>query len=200
MSAVPNTTTVPSAAAAPSTTTVPSTVAAPSAAAAPVHEEVHAEVHESSSRTICIAIDGSSSSTYAIEWAIKNILRKETDQVVVLHVRPLITIPALSYGAPFVDYGETLSVKEDASRIESHELLIKTAKAIKQHGLHVRAIALRGDAREELVFKIEDVKADMVIMGSRGLTTLNRLFLGSVSEHLIHNLKCPVIVTRDPNA
>ncbi|KAJ8326042.1 hypothetical protein O5D80_005678 [Batrachochytrium dendrobatidis] len=157
MSAVPNTTTVPSAAAAPSTTTVPSTVAAPSAAAAPVHEEVHAEVHESSSRTICIAIDGSSSST------------------------------------------NTVNVKEDASRISLTNLLIKTAKR-QQHGLHVRAIALRGDAREELVFKIEDVKADMVIMGSRGLTTLNRLFLGSVSEHLIHNLKCPVIVTRDPNA
>ncbi|KAH6568989.1 hypothetical protein BASA60_008401 [Batrachochytrium salamandrivorans] len=122
---------------------------------------------------------------------------EETDQVVLLHVRSLVTMPALSYGAPFADFGDAMSKREDAAKRDSHELLINTAKIFKQHGLHVRAIALRGDAREELVYKIEDVRADMVVMGSRGLSAISRLFLGSVSEHLIHNIKCPVIVTRD---
>ncbi|KAH6586498.1 hypothetical protein BASA50_000453 [Batrachochytrium salamandrivorans] len=166
-----------------------------------VHEEVHAELHHSSTRTVCIAIDGSKNSSYAVQWAIDNILRKETDQVVLLHVRSLVTMPALSYGAPFADFGvleaDAMSKREDAAKRDSHELLINTAKIFKQHGLHVRAIALRGDAREELVYKIEDVRADMVVMGSRGLSAISRLFLGSVSEHLIHNIKCPVIVTRD---
>ncbi|KAJ1345122.1 hypothetical protein BSLG_000637 [Batrachochytrium salamandrivorans] len=167
-----------------------------------VHEEVHAELHHSSTRTVCIAIDGSKNSSYAVQWAIDNILRKETDQVVLLHVRSLVTMPALSYGAPLpilevILEADAMSKREDAAKRDSHELLINTAKIFKQHGLHVRAIALRGDAREELVYKIEDVRADMVVMGSRGLSAISRLFLGSVSEHLIHNIKCPVIVTRD---
>ena len=85
---------------------------------------------------------------------------------------------------------------EQSNKKASHALLIDVAKTFKAKGCHVRAIALRGDSREELVFKIEEVKADLVIVGSRGLSGFKKAFLGSVSDHLMHHLKCPVLVTR----
>lgn len=38
----------------------------------------------------------------------------------------------------------------------------------------------------------EDI--DMVVMGSRGLGTVRRTILGSVSDYVLHHAHCPVIV------
>ncbi|KAH9275443.1 hypothetical protein BASA83_002217 [Batrachochytrium salamandrivorans] len=155
-----------------------------------VHEEVHAELHHSSTRTVCIIINNSKSSSYAVQWAIDNILRKETDQVVLLHVRSLVTMPDLNHDVPFADF-------EDAAKRDPNALLINTAKILIRQDFHVRVISLRGDALEDLVYKINNIKADMVVMGSWVHSAISRLFLGSVSEHLIHKIKYPVIIARD---
>jgi len=39
---------------------------------------------------------------------------------------------------------------------------------------------------------------DMLICGSRGMGFLNRAFLGSVSDFLAHNAKCPLMIVRTP--
>ncbi|KAI8926216.1 hypothetical protein BC831DRAFT_435507 [Entophlyctis helioformis] len=165
-----------------------------------VHEEPHSEVHFSPARTVAIAIDGSEHSSHALDWALKNVIRSESDQVVLLNVRPFVPLPTLSYRAPFFDYGvydpDMFDRMDEANAKSSHALLIDAAKQLKKHHVHVRAIALRGDPRDELVYKIEELKADVVVMGSRGLGTLSRAIMGSVSDHLAHHVKCPVIVTR----
>ncbi len=47
----------------------------------------------------------------------------------------------------------------------------------------MRGVALRGDPREELVHKVEEVKADVLVIGSRGIGMMKRVFLGSTSDH-----------------
>ena len=49
---------------------------------------------------------------------------------------------------------------------------------------------------EALVHTAEEVKADMVIMGTRGLGTIRRTIMGSVSDYVVHHAHCPVIVCR----
>lgn len=61
----------------------------------------------------------------------------------------------------------------------------------------MRAIALVGDPRQEIVHKAKEVKADMVIVGSRGSGRFKTGRLGSVSDYLVHHLEVPVIVTRN---
>lgn len=94
---------------------------------------------------------------------------------------------------------EAFAQVEEGNKKVSHELLIEAARKVKANNLHVRAIALRGDAREELVYKILELKADVVVIGSRGLGSFKRAFLGSVSDYLLHHLEVPVIVTRKPS-
>ncbi|RKP27970.1 hypothetical protein SYNPS1DRAFT_11889, partial [Syncephalis pseudoplumigaleata] len=62
----------------------------------------------------------------------------------------------------------------------------------------VKAIALRGDARDELVRKSAEVHADVLIMGSRGLGVLKRTLLGSVSDYCAHNCSMPIIIVKMP--
>lgn len=87
---------------------------------------------------------------------------------------------------------------EEQLKQHSHTLLKQVAKKFQDKNIHVRAISMRGDAREELEFKAENLKPDFVMIGSRGLGVVSRAFLGSVSEHLVHHLKCPVMVVPLP--
>ncbi|KAH6588530.1 hypothetical protein BASA61_005890 [Batrachochytrium salamandrivorans] len=109
--------------------------------------------------------------------------------------------PFMSHETSFLTFAvleaDAMSKREDAAKRDSHELLINTAKILIRQDFHVRVISLRGDALEDLVYKINNIKADMVVMGSWVHSAISRLFLGSVSEHLIHKIKYPVIIARD---
>ena len=45
----------------------------------------------------------------------------------------------------------------------------------------------------------EDEKANLIVMGSRGMGTLRRTFLGSVSDYCVHHAHIPVVVVPPPN-
>lgn len=59
-------------------------------------------------------------------------------------------------------------------------------------GAHVR----EGRPVEEVLAVAEEIGADLVLVGSRGLGAVGRLVLGSVSEGLVHNARRPVLVVR----
>ncbi len=42
-----------------------------------------------------------------------------------------------------------------------------------------------------------DENADILILGSRGLSAIKKAFVGSVSEYCVHHVQCPVIVVRN---
>jgi nucleotide-binding universal stress UspA family protein len=42
--------------------------------------------------------------------------------------------------------------------------------------------------------EIEKLKPDLVAIGARGLNVFSKILLGSVSEHLVHHVECPVVV------
>ncbi|KAJ3107246.1 hypothetical protein HDU97_004666 [Phlyctochytrium planicorne] len=162
-----------------------------------IHENVvdpH-ESHPAPTRTICIALDASKYSEYAFQWAIQNIVKPESDQIVLLNVRPAVSLPAV-YGTLYVDFGKEFEQIEAANKKESHDLLRAYAQKLPPNKYNVRGVALRGDPRDELAYKVEDVKADMLIVGSRGLGAFKRAFLGSVSDYLVHHVKCPVICAK----
>src|SRR6478609_2810468 len=50
---------------------------------------------------------------------------------------------------------------------------------------------------KEIAKKIADKeKVDMIILGSRGLSTAKEFLLGGVSHKVVHHAKCPVTVVR----
>lgn len=53
-----------------------------------------------------------------------------------------------------------------------------------------------GNAAEQILAVAQDVGADLVFIGSHGKTGLERLLLGSVSERVVREARCPVMVVR----
>ena len=65
-----------------------------------------------------------------------------------------------------------------------------------QIGIDVSFLIWTGDPGDMIVAAAEAEHADMVLVGSHGRGAVGRLFLGSVSEHVVRNAPCPVLVVR----
>ncbi|KAJ3074535.1 hypothetical protein HDU98_011037 [Podochytrium sp. JEL0797] len=142
-------------------------------------------------RIIAIAVDGSDYAECAVTWASKNILQP-TDLVVLLNARPFVMPP----GTVYMDVGNYIDQQESFQRAASHKLLRSFSGRLKAQGFATKAIALKGNVKEELVRKAEEVHADLLVIGSRGLGYLNRALVGSVSDHCVHHCICPVLVIK----
>ena len=66
----------------------------------------------------------------------------------------------------------------------------------RQEGVDVSFLIWTGDPGDQIVAAAEAERVDMVLVGSHGRGAVGRLFLGSVSEHVVRNAPCPVLVVR----
>lgn len=80
---------------------------------------------------------------------------------------------------------------------EAQELLDAQVERIKSAGGAVAGAHLREEAAaDEILDLAEELEAGLVVMGSRGLGSVRRLLVGSVSEGVVHGASSPVLVTR----
>jgi len=154
-------------------------------------------------KRIGVGIDLSAGSDYAIHWALAN-LAGNGDMVILLYVNS------------DVDYGEAqLWMKGGAPLVPLED--IGSSAVSTKYGIHfkaeiieeVRLIAIQkdltvvlkvywGDARQKLCDAETDLQLHSLVVGSRGMGRLKRAILGSVSEHVVLNLACPVTVVKTP--
>ena len=129
---------------------------------------------------VVVGVDGSPLSEAAVKWADE--WAADTARLLLVHVWDVpITMDA---AAANID-AEAL---EDASKV-----LVEEASAlVSKH--KVETLRIRGDARVELA-KLAH-KADMLVIGARGHTMLERFLMGSVASHAVHHLVAPTIIVR----
>lgn len=79
---------------------------------------------------------------------------------------------------------------------ETEGLLERTAAAIRRPGLQVVTELRRGNADHQLLAVAEAARAELVVVGSQGLTALGEFILGSVARSVVHHAHCSVLVAR----
>jgi nucleotide-binding universal stress UspA family protein len=110
---------------------------------------------------------------------------------VVCVVDPREAIPALpSYNG--VDYMYAARVQEALAAETQHEL----DRADVHGSVHFFVHARIGKPAPEILALAEEVGADLIIVGSKRLTPLERLILGSTSEHVMREAGCTVEIAR----
>jgi nucleotide-binding universal stress UspA family protein len=55
---------------------------------------------------------------------------------------------------------------------------------------------LVGSPAEVIVEFIKENEADLVVMGSRGLSGVKEIFLGSISHHVVQKATCPILIVK----
>ncbi len=97
--------------------------------------------------------------------------------------------------------GGRFRARIDQVRERREQLAQALVERGRQLGIDVSFLVWTGDPGDQIVEAAEAEHADMVVVGSHGRGAVGRLFLGSVSEHVVRNAPCPVLVVRprEPN-
>ncbi|KAL8610262.1 hypothetical protein ACOMHN_038957 [Nucella lapillus] len=147
-------------------------------------------------RTIIIAVDGSGAANMAFDWYLNNLSRPD-DFVLIVHV------PELDFGIGLPGAAVDVQAVTQAAKKENDRIDIMMNSYMDK----LRPINIKSQCKlktgqkpgEAIISVAEESRANIVIMGSRGLGTIRRTFLGSVSEYVIHHAPkhCAVTIIRE---
>ena len=142
---------------------------------------------------IVVGVDGSPGARAALRWALAEARLRHTP----LHVVHAWAFPytAVGYGmAPLIDKGFTDELEQRAKGLVEEMLAEAGSEA---DGVEVEQEVAEGSAAHVLLEQAE--RADLLVVGSRGLGGFRGLLLGSVSQQCAHHARCPVVVVPSPH-
>lgn len=135
-----------------------------------------------------VPVDGSECAVRAVMFA-SVVAKKFQAKVTLIHVVPSL-VGMIAGPESFVNI-DTRPYEESGRRI-----LEKAAKVLEFSDLTVDRRLEHGQPVDTIVRVAKNEGYDMIIIGSRGLSPVKSLLLGSVSNGVSHHAKCPVLIVR----
>ncbi len=111
-------------------------------------------------------------------------------KIVALHVVPDVS-PAL-YDAAAVVKGE---ITKRVAFVKG-ETKKKLEALKKSKGMTFRILVKEGNAAKKIIEVAEEEDADLIVMGRRGLSAFEKLFIGSVANQVLRNSPVPLLLTK----
>ena len=123
---------------------------------------------------------------------IKQLRQSGAKEVVVLHVLDLRATEALHR---FMEESKIQELKENRKN-EATKQLMDIKKDLKEADLAVNTRLETGIPIREILRIEKEEDISLVVIGSHGVSNLEEIFLGSVSEKVIRKCKKPVLVIK----
>jgi nucleotide-binding universal stress UspA family protein len=147
---------------------------------------------------ILICYDGSSDSQAAIDRA-GQLMPGETATVLTVW-EPFIDVmtrtgAGMAYWPEGINLEEIDAAAEQSARARADEGVEHARRAGLNPQLRTRA---RGATIAETISEADEVKANAIVLGTRGLAGLKSLMLGSVSHAVVQHADRPVIIVPSP--
>jgi nucleotide-binding universal stress UspA family protein len=156
---------------------------------------------------ILIVTDGSEYSQRAIDFFIRFPINKNVD-VNLLHVVPMsvsldpeFIAQTWPMGAEIIQPVTPDMTKEYDTYLKEEEqrgeqLLNNAYEYLKENNIHSNKILIQGDAATEILKYAQNIDADLIVAGSRGLSQVQGWLLGSVSRKLVHYSGGSVLIVK----
>ncbi len=112
-------------------------------------------------------------------------MNKEHDELVLLHVRTKYPFP-LSKEVEEKNKGIADGIVKNAQELASKA----EVKRISTYNLEA------SDSRDEICRQAKLLGADYLVLGTKGVSALSRMMLGSTTDYCAHHAECPVIIVR----
>jgi nucleotide-binding universal stress UspA family protein len=144
--------------------------------------------------TVIVATDGSEVAGEAASACLALLDPSEAVMVVTVveGTDPSITQDGSGHAGPSMNESEFATMR-DRLLGEGQEIVERTAALLHRD---VETQVIEGSAGVALCQFAREVSADLVVMGTRGRGPLRRAFLGSISDYVLRNAPCPVMVDR----
>ncbi len=144
----------------------------------------HAGFVPSPLHRIMVPVDFSESSRQAVEVA-QNLALEQSALVLILHVREMVPWGDM----PYIE-----------SPPEAEELVGRLSGEVRRAGVDVEVRVTRPelDPAGTIVNTADGWNADLIVVGSRRLTPVGGLLLGSVAQEILHRTARPVLIAGHP--
>jgi nucleotide-binding universal stress UspA family protein len=141
-------------------------------------------------KTILYPTDFSDVASSALEF-VKQLKEAGAKEVIVLHVIDIRGIDALSrYASRDLIEIENVMEEEIEKKVDQLE------QELTDCGLTVKVRIERGVPFREILRVEEEEDVSLIVLGSHGVSNIEEMFLGSVSEKVIRKAKSPVLVVK----
>lgn len=137
-------------------------------------------------KSILVAYDGSRQSQKALDWALGIAAKTNAKVTTVTVIKP----------PDFSPTGEVNEFMYDAEKYYQ-PLLDKVKKTGRDNGREINTVLLRGHPAESIVKYADDISADLIITGTRGMGGFKSLVIGSVAQKVVTYAKVPVLIIKD---
>ncbi len=144
-------------------------------------------------RKILVPVDFSEHSARALEHA-KGLAKVFAAELHLLHCYPINVGAVLPYGIVIPE-----SLEHDV-RKAALERLAEWREKVSAEGIAVQEHITPQVPFEAIAATAEQLGADLIVMGTRGLTGLKHVLLGSVAERTLRIAPCPVLTVKDGDA
>jgi nucleotide-binding universal stress UspA family protein len=153
-------------------------------------------MQEGNSMKVLLATDGTKFADAAAAM-LQNLDLNSADEVKVISVVDIDVPMAIDvYGGYLPDTSEL----EKAARDNAQKVVEGTAKKVGElladKNVAVTSDVLYGTPESLIVETAEEMHADLIVLGSHGYKTWERMLLGSVSHSVVHHANCSVLVVR----
>ena len=140
-------------------------------------------------RLILVPIDFSSHAEAVLAWG-AHLAEEHGSRIVLLHVYHLpVEFQQLEGAYLPPDFWSTV-------KSEAEQTLARYAEQLRAHKLEVEAVVREGYPASVIVDEAESRSADLIVIGTRGLSGLKHLLLGSIAERVVQKAPCAVLTVK----
>ena len=143
-------------------------------------------------KRIVVGTDGSETAAAAVGQALELAKMTGATLSLVSAYQPASgrRVEAEQAGAP-ADVQYEIGPREDVNLV-----LDAAAADVKQQGVEVQTHPVEGDPADAILNVAEETKADLIVVGNKGMTGARRYLLGSVPNNVSHHAPCSVMIVR----
>jgi nucleotide-binding universal stress UspA family protein len=153
-------------------------------------------------RKILVPLDGSEHSERALEIAIQ-IARNFSGELTLLHVYSVTITPIVipepttlnPTGVPIATSAE-VSKMVDAARDAGKRILADAEESVRKYNVGVDTTLREGNSAQEIVKTAKEGQFNLIVIGARGAHRIRDLLMGSVTEGVLKNAPCPVMIVK----
>jgi len=140
-------------------------------------------------RRILVPVDFSRHADFVLEWA-AHLAKEHSSRLLLLHAYHLPVEFQQLEGA-YLPQDFWASVKAEAE-----QNLRRYAEPLRAQGLTVDLLVREGYPATVIEQEAIDQRADLIVIGTRGLSGLKHLLLGSIAERVVQKAPCPVLTVK----
>ena len=89
-----------------------------------------------------------------------------------------------------------LSQSPESLTLKREQKLLHIVGLAKDVGVKTKIIMLKGNPSQEIIKHVNAEEIDQLVIGSRGLNTLQEMVLGSVSHKVMKHVNCPITIVK----